>query len=369
MAKEIIRQKSILLDFERMRDLYTGFYNFNLNFGRAVLKLATDKFDFSFYMVPWQFGMFGNHYHYESKKSYAIPKKNFFSFLRKKENSYKKYDVIHISDQHSTFQPFDTNAKIILTIHDLNYLAEESPDVKSVEKENERHQRMIDMADHIVCISNFSRDTVLANLDTKNKPIDVIYQGCKLDELPIITRPRYLPKRRFLFAISNLYPKKNFHVLTCLLKDNDLELVISGVVEHPRQRAYVKVIMESAKVFGVADRVIITGPVSEQEKQWYYKNCMAFMFPSLAEGFGIPPLEAMYFGKPVFASTFTSVPEICGDAAYYFTSFEPSEMVRIFKEGMLHYETVKPVQKIKERYEFFSWDKTAKAYIELYEKL
>jgi len=363
-----IKRKRILLDFERMRDLYTGFYSFNLNFGRSLLKLASHKFDFSFYMVPWQEGMFGKDNQYESE-TYTKSEKNRFVQFFKKEKKRGEYDIIHISDQHSTFQPGDTKAKIILTIHDLNYLVEESPDVVSVEKENQKHQRIIDMADHIVCISNFSRNTVLANLDVKNKPIDVIYQGCTLEELPVLNKPRYLPKRRFLFAISNLYPKKNFHVLPCLLIGNDLELIISGIVEHPRQRAYVKVIMDNAKLHGVADRVIITGPVSDNEKQWYYKNCVAFMFPSLAEGFGIPPLEAMYFGKPVFASTATSIPEICDDVAYYFTSFEPSVMIKIFKEGMAHYESAKPMQQIRDRYDFFSWDKTAKGYIDLYEKL
>jgi glycosyltransferase involved in cell wall biosynthesis len=319
-------------------------------------------------MVRWQVGMFGKNYHYETKKSYLPRKKSIFNFLKKKRPESKEYDIIHISDQHSTFQSRDTNAKIILTIHDLNYLVE-SKDSESLEKENEKHQRIVDRADHIVCISNFSRDTVLANLDTKNKPIDVIYQGCKLEEIETIKSPHYLPKRPFIFAISNLYPKKNVHVLSCLLKDNNYELVISGITKHPQQKAYVKVIMENAKLHGVADRVIITGPISDNDKQWYYKNCMAFMFPSIAEGFGIPPLEAMYFGKPVFASTHTSVPEICGDVAYYFKSFEPSEMIKVIKEGMHHYDSIKPIQKLKDRYQFFSWDKTAKAYIELYEKL
>jgi glycosyltransferase involved in cell wall biosynthesis len=367
MTKEI-KQKKILVEFERMRDLYTGFYYYNLNLGRTLLRLATDKLDFSFYVVPWQIGIFGRNNHYETKKSYLPLQKSVFNFLKKKRPEPKGYDIIHISDQHSTFQSRDTNAKIILTIHDLNYLVE-SKDAESLKKESEKHQRIVDMADHIVCISNFSRNTVLANLDTKNKPVDVIYQGCKLEEIATITQPKYLPKRPFIFTISNLYPKKNVHVLPCLLIGNEYELVISGIIEHPQQKAYVKVILANAKLHGVSDRVIITGPVSDNDKQWYYKNCMAFMFPSIAEGFGIPPLEAMYFGKPVFASTHTSVPEICGDAAYYFKSFEPAEMIKVFKEGMHHYETVKPLQILKDRYEFFNWEKTAQAYIELYEKL
>jgi glycosyltransferase involved in cell wall biosynthesis len=358
--------KKILLDFERMQNLYTGFYYFNLHFGKSLLKLAPKNLDFSFYLVQDQFGMFGNTVKYQSKKTYSKAGRSFFRFFKK--CSSKEYGIIHISDQHSLFQPRDTNSKIILTIHDLNYLIESS-DLKTIEEEKRKHQRILDMADHIVCISNFSKKTVLENLDTKGKPVDVIYQGCELEEFEIVEQPGYLPKHPFLFAISNLLPKKNFHVLPCLLKDNNYELIISGITEHRTQREYVKTIIANAKLHGVADRVIFTGPISDGERQWYYKNCMAFMFPSIAEGFGTPPLEAMYFGKPVFASTCTSIPEICGDAAYYFKNFEPEEMAKTFNDGMHNYETFKPIQKLRERYNFFNWDKTAIEYIKLYEKL
>jgi glycosyltransferase involved in cell wall biosynthesis len=228
---------------------------------------------------------------------------------------------------------------------------------------------MVDMADYIVCISKFSKDTVINHLDVKGKPVDVIYQGCEIEELDDVGQPRYVPDAPFLFAISNLLPKKNFHVLPCLLKDNNFKLVISGINHHTDQREYAKKIMVHAALHGVQDRVIITGPISNEERQWYYKNCLAFMFPSIAEGFGFPPLEAMHFGKPVFASTCTSVPEVCGDAAYYFKSFEPEEMIKTFQEGMHHFETYKPIKKLQDQYDFFDWDKTAIEYLKLYEQL
>jgi glycosyltransferase involved in cell wall biosynthesis len=345
---------------------YTGFYYFNLHLGNALLRMAPPNLNFSFYLVPRQFGMFGTNAKYHSKESYSgIINKNLFGFFTNKKDT---HDVIHITDQHSHFKPKDTNSTILLTIHDLNYLIE-SPNEKAMEEERRKHQRMVDMADYIVCISHFSKESVLNNLDTKGKPVDVIYQGCQIEEFEEVGQPRYVPDVPFLFAISNLLPKKNFHVLPCLLKDNNYKLILSGITEHHDQRLYVKKIMEQAALHGVEDRVIITGPVTNEERQWYYKNCMAFMFPSIAEGFGFPPLEAMHFGKPVFASTCTSVPEVCGDAAYYFKSFEPSEMIKTFQEGMHHYETYKPVKKLRERYEFFNWEKTAAEYIKLYEKL
>lgn len=358
--------KNILLDFERMEGLYTGFYYFNLHFGKSLLKLAPEYLEFSFYLVQSQFGIFGDNVRYESRHSYGKPRSKFLQFFKK--NGLRDYDIIHISDQHSRINPVSKNSKIVLTVHDLNYLVElDNP--RQVEEERKKHQRIIDMADHIVCVSNFSKKTVLENLDTKEKPVHVIYQGCELAEFETVESPAYLPKGPFLFAMSNVLPKKNFHVLPCLLVGNEYELIISGIVEHAPQREYVKMILQNARTHGVEDRVIITGPVSNEERQWYLKNCDAFMFPSIAEGFGTPPLEAMYFGKPVFASTHTSIPEVCGDAAYYFKNFEPEEMIKTFQKGMHDYETKKPIQKIKDRYNFFNWDKTTIEYLKLFEQI
>ena len=359
------KSKQVLLDFERMEGLYTGFYYFNLHFGKSLMKLAPRSMDFSFYLAEHQFGMFGEDVKYESSRTYKEKKKKFFGLIPRKEPAV--YDIVHVSDQHSRIRIPGQHSKVILTVHDLNYLVE-LDDKKQMEEERKKHQRMLDMADHIVCISEFSRKTVLENLDTRNKPVDVIYQGCELAEFETVERPGYLPKGPFLYAMSNVLPKKNFHVLPCLLVGNQYELIISGIIEHAPQREYVKKIMEEARQYGVQDRVMITGPVSNEERQWYLQHCTAFMFPSVAEGFGTPPLEAMYFGKPVFASTHTSVPEICGDAAYYFKSFEPEMMRKNFEEGMAHYQRFQPLQKIRERYDFFSWDKTALQYLDIYNR-
>ncbi len=130
--------------------------------------------------------------------------------------------------------------------------------------------------------------------------------------------------------------KKNFHVLPALLVGNDHELIISGV-----ETPYKSKIMEEAEKFGVTDRVKITGTISEEDKAWYYKNCTAFVFPSIAEGFGLPVIEAMHFGKPVFLSTHTSLPEIGGDAAFYFPTFEPADMQATFANGMAEFAAKK----------------------------
>jgi glycosyltransferase involved in cell wall biosynthesis len=152
--------------------------------------------------------------------------------------------------------------------------------------------------------------------------------------------------------------------LPALLVGNDHELVISGV-----ETPYKAKIMEEAEKFGVTGRVKITGTISEEDKAWYYKNCTAFVFPSIAEGFGLPVIEAMHFGKPVFLSTHTSLPEIGGDAAFYFPSFEPTDMQAAFAKGMEEFEEENMEQKVIAHAMQFDWQKTAKEYLALYDEL
>ena len=66
--------------------------------------------------------------------------------------------------------------------------------------------------------------------------------------------------------------------------------------------------------------------MSEAELTNLYRNCLFFVYPSLNEGFGYPPIEAMRFGKPVISSAMTSIAEICGDAAVYCNPFDWKEI-------------------------------------------
>ena len=160
--------------------------------------------------------------------------------------------------------------------------------------------------------------------------------------------------------------KKNFHVLPALLAGNNFILVIAGIT---KSKSYRLEILKEAARYGVEKRVVFTGPVSENDKQWYYKNCEAFVFPSLAEGFGLPVLEAMYFGKPVFLSTYTSLPEIGGDVSYYFQSFDKEDMQLTLKQGLQNYKAPGVSERIIERAASFSWKESAMKYLDVYRSL
>ena len=251
------------------------------------------------------------------------------------------------------------------TLYDFSYLIEDATNIKRNQRLLKETQQRINRADYITGISQFVIDEAAKHLDLGNKPTKAIQLGCTISEFPDFNAPKYRPARPFLFTIGLVQPRKNFHVLPPLLLDNDYELVIAGLNNYE----YGKEVIAAARKFGVEDRVKLIGPASEEEKYWYYKHCEAFLFPSYAEGFGLPVIEAMYHGKPVFISDKTSLPEVGGEAAYYFRNFEPDYMRQVFEEGMKHYALTDPSEKIKQQAAKFNWDTCAAEYIDVYKQL
>jgi glycosyltransferase involved in cell wall biosynthesis len=346
----------VLIDCERTKYPNTGLYHFCLNLGNALVKQADPlQEELFFYLPQKQSGLFGNNQRYVIQH----PLHKIF------QPATAKFSVWHSTHQHSDYWPFTKKTRIVLTVHDLNFLIERNGDAGKIKKYLRIIQRNIDRADHIVCISEYTKQTMLEHLSLHGKPSQVIYNGCNIHEFPGYNNPVYTPLKPFIFSLGTVLKKKNFHVLPCLLKDNDYELVIAGVIN----KQYEEQISAAARLHGVEGRVTLTGPVSEEDKYWYYKNCLAFAFPSLAEGFGFPLAEAMYYGKPVFISRLTSLPEIGGDAAYYFDDFDAASMQDVFKKGMQHYLENNPSGKIKARARRFSWSVAASDYIAAYRTL
>lgn len=162
--------------------------------------------------------------------------------------------------------------------------------------------------------------------------------------------------RRYILAVGSLNPTKNFDALIqayCSAGfDSSVPLVIVGAV--------------NGAVFsqkGLQDNnasIIWTGPVSDSQLRTLYENATLFAFPSLYEGFGIPPLEAMTCGCPVVASSASSIPEVCGDAALYFSPHD-IPAVAASLQRVLHDEPLRQdlISKGRHRSACFSWTHSA----------
>jgi len=348
--------KKVLVDMHRLKyNPFNGLYSVCINLGKALAKIPVTDLELEYYLPKKDFGIFGPDAKYTEHRS--IDK--FYRF------GTGKYDLWHVTTQLSWYRPFNRRTKVLYTLYDFSYLIEDAGNVKRNKRLLAQTQERIDRADYITGISQFAIDEAYKHLNLGNKPTRAIHLGCTVATFPGFDTPKYRPAKPFLFTIGLVQPRKNFHVLPALLEGNDYELVIAGLNEFE----YGKEVEAAAKKFGVADRVKLIGPATEEEKYWYYKNCEAFLFPSYAEGFGLPIIEAMYHGKPVFSSDRTSLPEVGGDAAYYFHEFDPEHMRQVFAQGMQHYATHQPVEKIKQQAARFSWDRCAEEYIDVYKQM
>ena len=129
---------------------------------------------------------------------------------------------------------------------------------------------------------------------------------------------------QYLLYVGLLSGRKNLDNLLLALPgiDSSIPLVIAGD-QHPSYPSNHKAIIKEKSL---ETRVMFTGFVDDEELSIIYAHAHIFCFPSLAEGFGLPPLEALACGVPVVASNRTSIPEICGDAAVYFDPERPDDI-------------------------------------------
>ena len=349
-------QKKILIDVERMKYKHTGLYYYCLHLGTWLAKEKRDTEALHFYGPTSLKGIFGNNVIYE--KQHDLHK----IFYPKTT----EFFLWHAVYQGSQYFPKNKKIKKVLTIHDLNFLYDSKKSGSSKKSYLNKLQKRINNSHHVVTISQFVMDEVRKYLDISKIATSVIYCGCNFENTPSLQLPLTSIEGDFLFTIGTIVEKKNFHVLPALLVDNNLKLVLAGVVND--EEYHQKTIAEAIK-YKVLDRLIFVGPVSENDKQWYYQNCRAFVFPSIAEGFGLPVIEAMYFGKPVILSTHTSLPEIGGKEAYYFKNFAPKHMQQTLANSLQHYDTTNPSNAIKQRAETFSWQHAAQQYLDVYRSL
>ena len=341
----------IIVDVERMKHPFTGLYFYCKNLAVNLHKYHNDKFHFHFFTYPKvKFPGFLNKINRSQLDKFYLTKP-------------KKYKLWHATWQDTKYVP-KNDMKFVYTIHDLNFIYTDKPDYKK-KKLLQAVQDKINRADAITVISNFVKEDVKKHLNTKGKEIHVIYNGVEVNEYPHFDTPSYRPKNKFLFSVGTVLYKKHFHVLPRLLVGNDYELVIGGI--HP-DKSYIEQIWSEAEKFGVKDRVHLTGPISDEEKYWYMNQAEAFLFPSISEGFGLPPIEAMRLGKPVFLSTFTSLPEVGGDKAYYFKTFDPEHMQEVLKNGLKDYHQNNRYQEIVKWSKRFTWKEATKQYVEIYQK-
>ena len=339
---------------QKLSNPFSGLGQFCMHLGNELAGLEHQHEKLTYYLPESHLNEFGESVSYIKSRSLH----KFFPL-----NS-KPFDIWHCLHQDSPYLPGKPGTKLILTIHDLNFL--EKYDTAKIQKRIRSLQKKVDRAEVITVISKYTEKIIRENLMIRDKPVHVIYNGNALKKTATAETNRF-NNTNYFFSIGIIAEKKNFHVLIPLLEHfKDMQLIIAG----NKSGEYVQKITAIARELHVEDRLHLVGNITESEKYWLYENCKAFLFPSVAEGFGLPVVEAMSLGKPVFLSKLTSLPEVGGEKAFYFGSFEKHEMIRNIEDGLAQY-AAKPELKheITAWAEQFSWSNAARSYLNLYKSM
>lgn len=162
---------------------------------------------------------------------------------------------------------------------------------------------------------------------------------------------------KYILAVGSIDPRKNLVRLInafSKLENKTIKLILVG----QKHKSFSEIKFDSTKE--KYKNIVFTGYISDSELVNYYKNAELFIFPSLEEGFGIPPLEAMSCNCPVLVSNLSSMPEVCKDAAIYFNPYDTEDLWQKMNFVLQDTELLADLkEKGKKRAAIFCWQKSA----------
>lgn len=278
--------------------------------------------------------------------------------------------------------PIFYRKKFLVTIHDL--ILFHFPTIKNTTLGHLKYffkmlmyhwviRSTVRRAEKIIAVSNYTKKDIEKEINVPKEKIVVIEEGFDFKQSfekkdSQTTFKKYGIMKPYLLYIGNAYPHKNLEKLCEAFYEIEkqypaLKLVIVGGEDYFFNR--LKRFIEKNKIEGI----IFPGFVSDVELEVFYQEAELFVFPSLYEGFGLPPLEALSRDLAVVSSERTSMPEVLGEAVQYFDPESVESMTENIVFVLKSPERKKEIiEKGKERLKIFSWEKMAKEILDVYRK-
>jgi len=228
-------------------------------------------------------------------------------------------------------------------------------------------------AKKVLAVSNFTKQDLLKEFKLDKNKLITTYEGCDFyfdgnsdNDEEILQN--YGIIKPYLIYVGNAYPHKNLERLVVAFKNikkvhPGISLVLVGGSDYFYQR--LQKFVKSQSIQGV----IFPGYVPDNSLQALYRNAQLYVFPSLYEGFGLPPLEALSLGTPVASSSKTSMPEVLGNAATYFDP-ENTDSISETINNLLNKQKSKifSPELAKKQIQKFSWKNMARETLRVYEE-
>lgn len=282
-------------------------------------------------------------------------------------------DIVHLPNQHFARYALWLNRPFIVTVHDVARLW------FSFDRETLRgrlllklDRRCIKRASHIIAASHCTKHDLVHYLNIPESRISVIYNGVDHN----IFKPRPVSQRRpYILYVGSERRRKNLGRLLqafARLKTEFPDLKLIKVGDPGRSPEFRNETMATIARLGlrVPQDVIFAGYVSQSALADYYSLAALLAYPSLYEGFGLPPLESMACGCPVVASRMSSLPEVVGDAGILVNPYDTSSLAegmrRVLTDSELRRDLV--IKGLK-RARRFSWEETAELTRQVYNKV
>lgn len=279
----------------------------------------------------------------------------------------RKYhpDLVHETYYASrTYAP--AGSKVVVTVHDM--IHERFPELFSDSKHVSRNKAIsVERANHVICVSEQTRLDLIDLFSVDPKKITVIHHGVALPKQ--IEKPILKYGRPYLLYVGSRTNYKNFDSLLQayvaipgLMDSHDIVVFGGGALKQQELKliAGLGIRLENVHQIGGGDSVLAG----------LYRQADLFVYPSLYEGFGMPPLEAMSYGCPVVCSNVSSIPEIVGNAAEQFDPNSIDDLVQSIERVLNdanHRQNL--VMRGKERLHKFSWERCAQQTMDVYKKV
>ena len=335
-----------------------------------VLYVLEDQFEGAKSKLPSRFKL--KAIPYRRNRVSRIMRSLFAQRFWSKEEREEGFDVFHSPFFHA---PKMKKARLIMTVHDLRlYRYPETYPFLRYQFLKRAVKQSIERVDKIIAISQFTKDEMISTCGVDPDKVTVVHEAInrsffsvdKIKNYDLPPEYAYLKKGRFLFCLSQIEPRKNhlrlikaFSTLKAQGGFDDLKLVLAGL-QKLNAAPVLKAIAETPDV-------TYLDYVPTEMMLWLSQHAALFVYPSYYEGFGFPPLEAASLGTVSAVGRSSSVPEVCGDCAFYFDPYDVEDMSRVIAAALNDEVAIQEKkQKLENQLNKFSWEKNARETVKIY---
>lgn len=335
-----------------------------------VLYVLEDQFDYAKTVLPKRFRL--KPIPYRRNFVSKVMRSLFADGFWRQEEQVERFDVFHSPFFHA---PELRRAKVVMTVHDLRlYRYPETYPFLRYQFLKRVVKKSLARVDRIISISEFTKDEMVSTCGVNPDKVTVVHEAVNrsffsIDRIKDYDLPQeygYLKSDRFLFCLSQIEPRKNharlikaFSAIKSMGGFDDLRLVLAG-----RQ------LLDASPVLKLIEEtkdVVYLDYVPTEMMLWLSSHATLFVYPSYYEGFGFPPLEAASLGTVSAVAGVTSLPEVCGDCAFYFNPYDVDDISRVIANALKDQAAIEEKRaKLESQLSKFSWEDNARNTIKIY---